>query len=322
MSDLAVLEKKVNDLSIKLDHKKDDRLDNSLFAPDKAPHYQDLATKLASSELAPKCYRNKPKDLFLAWEFGYQLGMSLAQSMQDIAIINGRPAIYGDALLALVISHPEFVDIKEEPIYKGDELFGYQCTVKRGNRTPTVRKFDLEDAKKAKLLGRPGPWSDYRDRMLQMRARGFACRDAFADSLKGIKSAEEYQGTAIDAEFEEVKPSKAEMIKQDFNADKGATFSEEMDSKEKTVVDKTENEGDTVSANVEESGQKTPDVADQAQEDALITLPQISRINALMKSSKFTKDRKKKAMDYYEVDEVEDMNQSQAEHFIKQLEKA
>lgn len=321
MNDIAKLEQKVDVLDSLIKKQENDRLNNSLFSPDKAAHYQELATKLASSGLTPKSYRNNPKDLFLAWEYGYQLGMSLAQAMQDVAIINGRPAVYGDALLALVVSHPEFEDIKEEPIYKGDELFGFQCTVKRHKRSPVIRKFDLEDAKKAKLLGRSGPWQDYRDRMLQMRARGFACRDAFADALKGIKSAEEYVGNVVDAEYSEVKESKADFIKSSFS--NNAKESHEKNYVENAPVDVEEAiENNNRSIDVDEARHEASEDQHNSESDELITLIQISKINHLMKENKFTKERKKKAMDFYSVSEIEDLTQLQAEHFIKQLEKA
>src|SRR3546814_15538068 len=39
--------------------------------------------------------------------------------------------------------------------------------------------------------GKQGPWSQYPQRMRQMRARAWAMRDGFADVLKGIGIAEE-----------------------------------------------------------------------------------------------------------------------------------
>jgi hypothetical protein len=68
------------------------------------------------------------------------------------------------------------------------------CTAKRrGYETPTVARFTVADAKKAGLWGKSGPWSQYPRRMLQLRARGFALRDAFPDVLKGLVTAEEAQ---------------------------------------------------------------------------------------------------------------------------------
>jgi hypothetical protein len=49
----------------------------------------------------------------------------------------------------------------------------------------------VAEAKKAGLWGKGGPWTQYPRRMLQMRARGFALRDAFPDVLRGLVTAEE-----------------------------------------------------------------------------------------------------------------------------------
>jgi hypothetical protein len=49
----------------------------------------------------------------------------------------------------------------------------------------------VAEAKKAGLWGKQGPWTQYPRRMLQMRARGFALRDAFPDVLRGLVTAEE-----------------------------------------------------------------------------------------------------------------------------------
>src|SRR5206468_516947 len=55
------------------------------------------------------------------------------------------------------------------------------------------------DAKKAKLWNKVGPWTEYPQRMLQMRARGFGARDGYPDVLRGLISAEE----AADIPFED-----------------------------------------------------------------------------------------------------------------------
>jgi hypothetical protein len=49
----------------------------------------------------------------------------------------------------------------------------------------------MEDAKRAGLAGKQGPWQQYPKRMLQMRARAFALRDVFPDVLRGVYVAEE-----------------------------------------------------------------------------------------------------------------------------------
>jgi hypothetical protein len=67
------------------------------------------------------------------------------------------------------------------------------CVAKRKNRTEVISKYSVEDAKRAGLWNKQGPWTQYPKRMLQMRARGFALRDAFPDVLKGLITVEEAQ---------------------------------------------------------------------------------------------------------------------------------
>ncbi len=146
------------------------------------------AELIAKSSFCPKGMQDKPGDIVVALQMGQELGLKPMQALQNIAVINGRPSLWGDAMLAVCRAHADFEYIKEE--YKID-LKGWECRVKRKNEPEVVQTFTEEEAKQAGLLGKPGPWIQYKKRMLQMRARGFALRDAFPDALRGMISAEE-----------------------------------------------------------------------------------------------------------------------------------
>lgn len=145
-----------------------------------------LADILADSELVPKDFRGKPGNCLVAIQWGAEVGLGALQSVQNIAVINGRPAMWGDALIALVRSSPlcEF-------IIETDDGATATCRVKRRGEPEQVRTFSIEDAKHAGLHGKQGPWQQHPKRMRQMRARAFALRDVFPDVLKGIPMAEE-----------------------------------------------------------------------------------------------------------------------------------
>jgi antitoxin component of RelBE/YafQ-DinJ toxin-antitoxin module len=118
-------------------------------------------------------------------------------------------------LLAICQRSPDFEDLIEEPEIDAEkgEVLAYVATACRKNRTPKMKRFSQTDAKRAGLWGKAGPWTQYPDRMLQMRARGFALRDQFADALKGIISAEEAADypTTIDGQGEE-KIGRAQLL--------------------------------------------------------------------------------------------------------------
>tara|TARA_Y100001954_G_C15811519_1_gene605451 strand:+ start:1769 stop:2713 length:945 start_codon:yes stop_codon:yes gene_type:complete len=151
-----------------------------------------FAKEIASSNLVPQQFRGKPADIYLAMSWGDELGLSPIQSLQNIAVINGKPSIYGDTMIALCRRHPEFEDIKETISGEGSARTAV-CEIKRKGQSWYKSQFTMGEAAKAGLLNRPGPWKSYPDRMLKMRARGFALRDVFADALGGMISAEEAQ---------------------------------------------------------------------------------------------------------------------------------
>lgn len=164
---------------------------------------------IAKSRLCPKGLET-PEALFLAVNMGMELGLSPMQAIQSIAVINGRPSIWGDAALAIVKGHPECVDVVETFEGKGEEGEGMAaiCTVLRRDKEPVKRKFTVKMAKTAQLWGKSGPWTQYPTRMLQMRARSWALRDAFPDALKGVGVREEVQDIPARAHLVE-RPQKA-----------------------------------------------------------------------------------------------------------------
>jgi hypothetical protein len=161
------------------------------FAPvtlDEAMRFSDM---LAKSSMVPKAYQGKPEDVLVAVQWGKELGLAPLQALQNIACINGKPSVYGDAAMALVQASPVCEGIEEYFEGEGTPNPVAVCVAHRKNRQPVTAKFSVEDAKRAGLWGKQGPWQAYPKRMLQMRARGFALRDAFPDVLKGLITAEE-----------------------------------------------------------------------------------------------------------------------------------
>jgi hypothetical protein len=152
-----------------------------------------FAKVVASTEFAPKDFRGKPEACMLAIQAGSEVGLSPMQSLQSIAVINGRPSIWGDAAMALVQASPVCEFVREYTEGEGDNLVAVCEAKRRGYPAPTVVRFSVADAKKAGLWGKSGPWQQYPARMLALRARGFALRNAFADALRGLITAEEAQ---------------------------------------------------------------------------------------------------------------------------------
>ena len=142
--------------------------------------------------LAPKQMDTVAK-IAIAIEHGSAIGLSASQAVQSIAVINGRPTIWGDAMIGLCLASPVCEEIHEYTEGKGEDYTAVCVAKRKGSAEPVVKKFGVKQAKRAGLWGKEGPWRGYPDRMLQMRARGFALRDAFADVLKGLQCREEVE---------------------------------------------------------------------------------------------------------------------------------
>lgn len=140
---------------------------------------------------------------------GLELGLTPIAALQSIAVINGSPSIWGDGALAIVQASGLLEDFAEEPIYENNKIIGYRCTaVRRNIKTPFVQVFTLNDAERAGLLTKQGPWQQYQARMLQMRARAWTLRNGFSDVLRGLSIAEEAQDfIAIDTRQAKTKPT-------------------------------------------------------------------------------------------------------------------
>ncbi len=150
-----------------------------------------MAEVMSKSQLVPKDYRGQPANIVVAWQLGAPLGLNILAAMQNIAVINGRPSVWGDGALAICRAHPKWVSIEEEFAgEEGSEDFRAICVINRKDEPECRRVFSVTDAKRAALWGKD-VWAKYPKRMLQMRARSWAMRDAFTDALSGMQVSEE-----------------------------------------------------------------------------------------------------------------------------------
>lgn len=149
-----------------------------------------IANAVAKAGMAPKGLET-PEKAMVAIMHGMEVGMTPMAALQSIAVVNGRPTIWGDGAIGLVRSSGKLEWIKET-ITGVDDSMVATCEVKRkGDPDPVKATFSVADAKKAGLWGKQGPWQQYPKRMLAMRARAFVLRDTFADILRGLGIAEE-----------------------------------------------------------------------------------------------------------------------------------
>ena len=161
---------------------------SGILTPRNMGEAMQFAETMAVSAFCPKAFQGKPADIVVAVQWASEVGLAPLAAMQNMAVINGKPSLYGDGMMALITGHPEYVGHREWR--EGDEAFCMIVRMRFGEKVETTRSFSMADAKRAGLDGK-GPWRSYPKRMLQMRARGFAARDSFPDALSGVIIKEE-----------------------------------------------------------------------------------------------------------------------------------
>lgn len=129
---------------------------------------------------------------------GRALGLDPFQAVQSIAVVNGRPTLWGDAMVAVVKASGLVEDESVEHAKEGDDCVVRYRIKRKGVATPYEGSFSLKEATKAGLMNKD-IWKQYTKRMLFNRARAYALRDGFADVLKGFRCYEE-ERDVVDAE--------------------------------------------------------------------------------------------------------------------------
>ena len=150
-----------------------------------------MAEMLKIANMAPDSLKT-PEAVCVAILHGLEVGMTPLAAVQSIAVINGKPSLWGDGFLA-VIQASGLLEWKREYEEKvnGEGLTAFCVMKRKGDPEPATCKFSEKDTEAAGLKGKFGPWKSYPARMRKMRARAFAGRDLFSDVLKGMKMAEE-----------------------------------------------------------------------------------------------------------------------------------
>jgi hypothetical protein len=160
-----------------------------LAKPENLKEAMELCEKLASSAFVPDSYKGKPGDIFAAGMMGAEIGLNLMQALQGIGVINGKAGLYGDIGKAILLRDGFHIDIRDTK--ETEKLKEAYCKITRPDGQVVERTFTVENAQKAKLWDKPGPWTSYPWRQMSWRAFWFAARDIGADALKGLQGAEE-----------------------------------------------------------------------------------------------------------------------------------
>ena len=142
---------------------------------------KELSAMAFKSQLLPSSIKSQEAALIIQLK-GRELGMSPMTAYANIYIVNGRPGISSEMLLALVRRDMPAAKIQ---FTKSTDTI---CEIK--SRRPdedfdTITTYTIDDAKRAGLLGKDN-WKNYPTDMLRARAIGRMKRMCFPEIAMGV----------------------------------------------------------------------------------------------------------------------------------------
>ena len=175
------------------------------FEPQTIDQAQSLAKTLAQSSLLPSDLRNKPADVLVQIITGHELGLGSMQSIRSIHIIQGKPTMSAELMVALVKRSPECVRFRL--VESSPTVATYET--ERRNEGPTRISFTMEEAKTAGLVKDGSGWKKYPAAMLRARAASALCRAVYPDLLLGIYEESEADDLRVNYRASQVEQAAA-----------------------------------------------------------------------------------------------------------------
>ncbi len=147
-----------------------------------------IGTALCQTTFVPAHFRGKPEEAAAAILYGDEIGFTPTQSLQNLYVIGGKPALYARAMVALVQAAGHAVWTVE----KTDEAVTV-AGIRRGTSQEVRETWTLARAQRAGYTNNKKYQTDPQA-MLYARAASDVCRQVAADVLAGIGySVEEMQ---------------------------------------------------------------------------------------------------------------------------------
>jgi hypothetical protein len=157
------------------------------FEPTNIEQAMTLATTLSKSGLIPDSLRNKPADVLVVLMTGRELGLGPMQALRGIAVINGKPVLSADLLVAQCLRHRDVCEWFRL-VESTDKAARYET--KRAGSEPVAMAWTIEQANAAGLTGK-GPWKAHTAAMLRARCSAALARAVYPDLVGGMYETDE-----------------------------------------------------------------------------------------------------------------------------------
>lgn len=145
------------------------------------------AKLMASSGMLPVALRGKPQDIFVILQMGQELGLKPMQAINGINVIQGKPTMAPQTMIALIYQKIPNPIIK---IFKNNDN-EVCCTMARSKEhEPYTATWNTKKATDMKLLDKSN-WKMQKENMMQWRAVAECARYVFPDIIQGFYTPDE-----------------------------------------------------------------------------------------------------------------------------------
>jgi len=147
----------------------------------------ELAELIGNTDFVPRGLRGNQPAILAAILYGHEVGLEPMQSLRSIAVIDGKPTLSAEAQRALIRRAGHELTLEESTSTRAT-----WAGRRKDERTTTRITWTLDDAKRARLAGRPA-WQTYPRAMLSARASAELARQIFPDVIAGMPASEEVE---------------------------------------------------------------------------------------------------------------------------------
>lgn len=171
--------------------------------PSNMAELMQFSTWLAKSQLIPKALQGKPADVAIVLMKGRDLGLTSMQALATINVIEGKPVMASELIVALCVRNSEVCEF-----FRLVESTAEKATFeakRRGSPSATRITWTIQQAQRAGLLGKDN-WKRHTEAMLRWRASAALARAEFPDLTLGIVTPEEAEEIASTGEARDVTP--------------------------------------------------------------------------------------------------------------------
>ena len=164
----------------------DARTDRAAFEPTSLSEALHVSQVLVASRLLPRAIQT-PEAAFAVIATGRELGLSAMQALRAIHIVEGKPTLSADLMVALVKRSPECSFFRM--VESTGERATYE-TQRRGEPSPTRLSFTMDEARASGAASKDN-WRKYAAAMLRARASSGLARAVYPDLVLGVYDPDE-----------------------------------------------------------------------------------------------------------------------------------